>query len=84
MGCMNPLIQHYRMFAGYNAWANDRLYACVAELPPTDFGADRGVYFGSLKGTLNHLLVTDRIWLQRCSGTGLAQPPGCDPARGLR
>jgi uncharacterized damage-inducible protein DinB len=61
---------HFVMFAAYNRWANARLYAAAAALPPGDFHADRGAFFGSLCGTLNHLLVTDRIWLRRLTGDG--------------
>jgi len=62
-----------RMFAGYNAWANTRLYDAVASLPDVDYRADRGAFFRSLHGTLNHLLTTDRVWLHRFTGEG--QPP---------
>ena len=58
------------MFAAYNGWANRRLYTAVAGLPEADYKADRGVFFRSLEGTLNHLLVTDRIWMRRFSGEG--------------
>jgi uncharacterized damage-inducible protein DinB len=60
----------FTMFAAYNRWANRRLYAAVAELPEADYRADRGVFFRSLEGTLNHLLVTERIWMRRFSGEG--------------
>ncbi len=56
------------MMAGYNRWANARLYDACARLPDADYRADRGAFFGSLNGTLNHLLVGDRIWLQRFTG----------------
>jgi len=60
----------YRLFAHYNAWANARLYDAVAGLSDTDYRADLGVFFGSLHRTLNHLVVTDRIWLKRFTGSG--------------
>ena len=60
----------YRMFAGYNAWCNERLYAAAAKLTDADYRADRGAFFKSLHGTLNHLLVGDRIWMQRFTGAG--------------
>ncbi len=69
---MTPQQTHYRMFAGYNKWANARLYTSVEVLPEADYVADRGVFFGSLQGTLNHLLATDRIWMQRFTGSGPA------------
>jgi uncharacterized damage-inducible protein DinB len=64
--------QHFAMFAGYNRWANERLYETAARLPDADYRADRGAFFGSLHRTLNHLLVTDRIWMRRFTGEGPA------------
>jgi uncharacterized damage-inducible protein DinB len=61
---------HFRMFAAYNAWANRLLYAEAAKLDDAAFRQDTGAFFGSLHGTLNHLLATDRIWLRRMTGTG--------------
>ena len=61
---------HYRMFARYNAWANQRLYDAASQLTGEQYRADRGAFFKSVHGTLNHLLVTDRIWMQRFSGQG--------------
>jgi uncharacterized damage-inducible protein DinB len=63
---------HYAMFAGYNAWANRRLYDAAAALPDAQYREDRGAFFKSLHGTLNHLLATDRIWMQRFTGEGTA------------
>lgn len=65
---------YFAMFAAYNRWANERLYAAVSKLPEADYLADRGAFFGSLQRTLNHLLVTDRIWLQRLTGEGPTYP----------
>jgi len=61
------------MMAGYNRWANVRLYQAVRPLPDADYRADRGAFFGSLHRTLNHLLVADRIWMRRFTGTGPVQ-----------
>jgi uncharacterized damage-inducible protein DinB len=58
------------MFAGYNAWYNARLYAAAAAVSDADYRAERGAFFKSLHGTLNHLLVGDRIWMQRFTGQG--------------
>ena len=60
----------YVMFAGYNAWANERLYDAAAHLSDADYRADRGAFFKSMHGTLNHLVVADRIWMHRFTGTG--------------
>ncbi|HET6236458.1 MAG TPA: DinB family protein [Acetobacteraceae bacterium] len=61
---------HFDTFARYNAWANRRLYDAAADLSDADYRADRGAFFKSMHGTLNHLLVTDRIWMQRITGQG--------------
>lgn len=61
---------HLVQMAGYNAWANRRLYAAVRALPDAAYRADRGAFFRSLHGTLNHLLGTDRIWMRRFTGAG--------------
>jgi uncharacterized damage-inducible protein DinB len=58
------------MLASYNSWVNRLLYDAVAALPDADYRADLGAFFGSLHGTLNHLLLGDRIWLKRFTGAG--------------
>lgn len=60
------------MLAAYNMWVNRRLFDAAAQLSDADYRADRGAFFGSLHGTLNHLLVGDRIWMHRFTGTGEA------------
>jgi uncharacterized damage-inducible protein DinB len=67
----------YQMFAGYNAWCNERLYDAAALVPDAEYRADRGAFFKSLHGTLNHILVADRIWMRRFTGVGDV-PPSLD------
>jgi uncharacterized damage-inducible protein DinB len=64
--------QHFQMFAAYNQWANARVYEAAAELSKDELNRDMGAFFGSLIGTLNHILVADRIWLKRFTGEGAA------------
>lgn len=61
---------HFDMFAGYNAWANRRLYDASAALTDAQYREDRGAFFKSVHGTLNHLLVGDRVWMHRFTGEG--------------
>jgi uncharacterized damage-inducible protein DinB len=61
---------HFERFASYNRWANARLYEAALALSDSDYRRDVGVFFGSMHGTLNHLLVTDRMWLKRLTGEG--------------
>jgi uncharacterized damage-inducible protein DinB len=60
----------FEMLAAYNCWVNERLYEAAAKLGDADYRADRGAFFGSLHGTLNHLLLGDRIWMHRFTGEG--------------
>jgi uncharacterized damage-inducible protein DinB len=69
MTSIKPLVT---MMATYNQWANRRLFGAAAKIPDRDYRADRGAFFGSLHGTLNHLLVGDLIWMQRFTGEGEA------------
>ena len=58
-------LELFRTLARYNRWMNERLYAICAELPDSTRKEDRGAAFRSIYGTLNHLLLTDRVWLGR-------------------
>lgn len=59
---------YFRTLAGYNAWANRRLYDACDQLDPDSYFAPRPAFFGSIHRTLNHILVGDRIWLDRMCG----------------
>jgi uncharacterized damage-inducible protein DinB len=62
----------FDMLANYNAFANRRLFEAAAALSDADYRADHGAFFKSVQGTLNHLLVADRIWMKRFTGVGAA------------
>lgn len=62
--------RHFEMMATYNRWANRILFNAAAELSAEEYTRDVGVFFKSMMGTLNHLLVTDRIWMKRFTGEG--------------
>ena len=60
----------FEPLAAYNRWANARLYEAALALSDSDYRRDVGAFFKSLHGTLNHLLVADRIWMKRLAGEG--------------
>jgi uncharacterized damage-inducible protein DinB len=64
------MLQHFAMMAAYNRWANGLVYDAASSLEPADLVRPTGAFFGSLLGTLNHILVADRIWLKRFTGEG--------------
>lgn len=57
--------QHPRLMAAYNKWQNESIYGAAATLGDDDRKRDRGAFFGSIHGTLSHLLWGDRMWLSR-------------------
>ena len=62
--------RHFMMFAAYNLWANQRVYEAAADLGDGEFNRDTGAFFGSMMGTLNHILTADRMWMKRFTGEG--------------
>jgi uncharacterized damage-inducible protein DinB len=67
MGGENP-VNNIALMARFNAWVNERVYDCIAGLTDADYRKDRKAYFGSIRNTLNHLLVVDRAWTCRIKG----------------
>jgi uncharacterized damage-inducible protein DinB len=59
------LVAHFRTMAEYNRWMNEKLYAICADIPDAERREDRGAFFRSIHGTLNHLLLGDKAWMAR-------------------
>lgn len=59
---------YLQTMARYNRWAYERLYNEIDRLPEGQYFADRGLFFRSIHGTLNHLLLAERLWLGRFVG----------------
>ncbi len=70
--------ENYQYLARYNAWFNRQLYDACEKLPDEERRRDRGAFFGSIHGTLNHIVWADQLWLQRfaAQGTFPALEPG--------
>jgi uncharacterized damage-inducible protein DinB len=56
--------EQLRWSAAYNGWANARLLEAATALSEEEFERDLRASFGSLKGTLAHLLWGERGWLR--------------------
>jgi uncharacterized damage-inducible protein DinB len=63
-------MENLKMMAGYNRWANGLVYDAAAALSEDELHRDTGAFFGSIFGTLSHLLTADRVWLNRFTGVG--------------
>ena len=58
------LLSNLQLMSQYNQWMNQKVYQTAQELGEK-IKQDRGAFFGSLLGTLNHIYVADIIWLRR-------------------
>ena len=71
---------HVRRMAAYNAWMNAKLYDTAARLSAVELALDRKAFFGSILGTLNHIMVGDILWLKRFVNHPAGYPE-LDPVR---
>ena len=73
------------LMARYNAWQNRQLVTALDPVPAAEVVADRGSFFGSILGTLNHILWADQIWMSRFDdrfekpGGGIPESPTLCP-----
>lgn len=67
-------LQQFVRLAQYNRWFNGQLYDVAGRLSEEERQRDLGAFFGSLHGTLDHILLTDRLWLGRFERSELALP----------
>ncbi|MGK7865960.1 DinB family protein [Falsiroseomonas sp. E2-1-a20] len=56
------------LMATYNAEMNRRIYAAAGTLTEAQRREDRGAFFGSIHGTLSHLMWGDATWMARFAG----------------
>lgn len=77
------LRDQFTLMAAYNRWMNEKVYAAADTLSAAELSADKGAFFGSVFGTLNHLCVGDRIWLKRFATQHPAQFVTLEPIRAL-
>ena len=68
--------------ADYNQWMNNRIYKTASMLSLEELSKDRGAFFGSIIGTLNHILVGDTLWLKRFANHP-SEPKSLECVRGL-
>ena len=59
------LKQHFDLLATYNKWMNEKIYDTASSLSESALIENRGAFFNSILGTLNHIVVGDTIWLKR-------------------
>ena len=63
-----------QLFAEYNRWMNSNVYTAAAGLSDEQRKEDRGAFFRSVHGTLDHILWGDRAWMARFKGERITLP----------
>lgn len=61
-------IEYARTMARYNEWQNRSVLGAADTLTDAERRQARGAFFGSIHGTLSHLLWGDLMWLSRFKG----------------
>jgi len=62
----HPLLAQLRMLARHDLWATRQLFEGVDRLADEAYRRDIGLFFKSVHGTLNHLLVAEHLlWFRR-------------------
>ena len=61
--------EYARTMAVYNRWQNRSLYREADALGDAERKQQCGAFFGSIHGTLSHLLFGDQIWMHRFAAT---------------
>lgn len=67
--------EHARTMAKYNAWQNRSLYTAADTLTDEQRRQHRGAFFGSIHGTLSHVLWGDQQWMSRFQPEVVQKPP---------
>ena len=61
-------LKMFELFARYNVWSTQKLNRVLKNVSDEDFNAECGLFFKSISGTLNHLLVGEHyLWFPRFS-----------------
>lgn len=68
-------IDEARMLREYNEWANHQLLDAACRLSRSEFVQELGASFGSVKGTLVHILDAEWHWLQSWQGKPRTERP---------
>ena len=61
-------VAEVRELFSYNAWANRRMFGALAELPVEQYQRDVKCSFGSIHGTIAHIVGAEQLWLARWRG----------------
>jgi uncharacterized damage-inducible protein DinB len=61
-------VQEIQRLCAFNAWATNRVFEALGRISKDDYRRDLKASFGSLHGTMTHLVAAERLWLSRLTG----------------
>ena len=64
-----------QLMAAYNQWQNQAVYQAAAGLSDEQRKQDKGAFFKSVHGTLNHIMWGDLWWFGRFTGAAVPTTP---------
>lgn len=67
--------EYAQLMARYNGWQNGWMFAAVCGLDDAAREADRGLFWGSIRATLSHLMWGDMMWMSRFDGGAAPSKP---------
>lgn len=68
---------YIKEMASYSRWQNDSVFKCCDDIGSEERTRDRGMFFGSIHNTLDHICVVNRSILTFLNGTlPERNPPG--------
>ena len=70
---MTHLLTTLRGLLAYTIWADRQVLESLAEVPADELERDLGTSFGSVLGTMRHILASEQVWLSRFIGAPVAQ-----------
>jgi uncharacterized damage-inducible protein DinB len=69
------MLNYFSTLARYHVWTTGKMLDAVATMSDAHYREDCGLFFHSVHGTLNHMLVGERLWYARfAEGTSLKIP----------
>jgi uncharacterized damage-inducible protein DinB len=57
-----------RNLYSFDAWAGERIMEAIQALQPEEFVRDLNASYGSVRGTLVHIIWAKWLWLERWQG----------------
>jgi uncharacterized damage-inducible protein DinB len=72
---MPSLVQAIRGLLAYTIWADRQVLTALAEVAQEDLTRETGTSFGSVQGTMAHVLGSEQLWLSRFLGVPMDRVP---------